>query len=133
MLGRIAVTVLNVELATTVALTARYRLGYDKPFGTAVWVGLFHGVSAFNNAGFALSSDTMISHVTDPWICLPIAVAVLFELYREARRPRRWTIHTKITVLGSAALVAGSSSSRSIVVLLICCAYLSCEPKTIAA
>jgi Trk-type K+ transport system membrane component len=52
--------------------------------------------------------------VTDPWICLPIAAAVvfgglgfpvLFELRRHFRRPRRWSLHTKLTVATTVVLV----------------------------
>ena len=45
--------------------------------GTSLWLGAFHAVSAFNNAGFALFSDNLIGFATDPWICLPIAAAVI--------------------------------------------------------
>ena len=73
-------------------LTLRFLVGYDESLGRAVWHGVFHAVSAFNNAGFALYTDNLMGFVTDPWICLPIAVAVivgglgfpvLFELRRQ--------------------------------------------------
>jgi potassium uptake TrkH family protein len=101
------------ESVTAVLLTLRFWLGYDEPFGRAAYLGLFHAVSAFNNAGFALWSDSLMGFVTDPWICLPIAAAVivgglgfpvLFELRRELR-PRRWSLHTKLTVTVSAGLL----------------------------
>jgi Trk-type K+ transport system membrane component len=52
--------------------------------------------------------------VTDPWICVPIAVAVifgglgfpvLFELRRQLGRPRQWSLHTRLTVGTTAALL----------------------------
>jgi trk system potassium uptake protein len=95
------------ESVTALILTARFAVGYDEPLDRAAYLGLFHAVSAFNNAGFALYSDSLVGFVTDPWICLPIAVAViagglgfpvLFELRRELRRPRRWSLHTRLTV-----------------------------------
>ena len=91
------------ESVTAVALTLRFLLGYDEPFGRAAYLGLFHAVSAFNNAGFALYTDNLMGFVTDPWICLPIAFAVivgglgfpvLFELRRHLARPDRWSLHT---------------------------------------
>jgi trk system potassium uptake protein TrkH len=102
------------EAATAVLLTARFWLGYDESFGRAAYHGVFHAVSAFNNAGFALWSDSLMGFVEDPWVCLPIAVAVifgglgfpvLFELRRHLGRPRRWSLHTKLTVGTSAALL----------------------------
>ncbi|MFD1718740.1 TrkH family potassium uptake protein [Georgenia deserti] len=107
-------TTIILEAAVTVILTARWMIGYGEPFGRALWLGLFHAISAFNNAGFALYSDSLMGFATDPWICVPIMLAfvlggigfpVLIELYRHLRTPRRWTLHTKITVLATAVLV----------------------------
>jgi Trk-type K+ transport system membrane component len=106
------------ELVTAVLLTGRFLVHYDEPVGRAIYHGVFHAVSSFNNAGFALYSDNLMGFTTDPWICLPIAVAVifgglgfpvLFELRRHFRRPRQWSLHTKLT-LGTytVLLVAGT-------------------------
>ncbi|MEZ0491571.1 TrkH family potassium uptake protein [Kineococcus sp. TBRC 1896] len=113
----VARTSLVVEAATAVLLAARFATGYGEPLPRALWLGVFHSVSAFNNAGFALWGDSLTRFATDPWICLPITAAVvvgglgfpvLFELRRHLRRPSRWSLHTKLTLLGSAVLlVAG--------------------------
>ena len=105
------------EAATAALLAGRFMVGYDEPFGRAVYHGVFHAVSAFNNAGFALYSDSLTGFVDDPWICLPIAAAVIFgglgfPVLLELRRqlaPRRWSLHTKLTLGTSAALLAGGS------------------------
>ncbi|HSE10614.1 MAG TPA: potassium transporter TrkG [Nocardioidaceae bacterium] len=111
------VTVL-FEVATAAVLTLRFLVGYDLPPLTAAYHGFFHAVSAFNNAGFALYSDSLMGFVSDPWICLPIAVAVifgglgfpvLFELRRHLRRPHGWSLHTKLTVTMTAVLLVGGS------------------------
>ncbi len=111
----VATVSLLVESLTAVLLTARFLIGYDEAPGTAVYHGVFHAVSAFNNAGFALYSDSLTGFATDPWVCLPIAGAVivgglgfpvLFELRRHLHRPRRWSLHTRLTVGTSAALLA---------------------------
>ena len=46
-----------VEGIAAVLLTIRFAL--DFPFWTAAYLGLFHAISAFNNAGFALFSDSL--------------------------------------------------------------------------
>lgn len=106
------------ETVTAVLLTGRFLAGYDLPFGRAAYHGVFHAVSAFNNAGFALYSDSLIGFATDPWICLPIAVAVifgglgfpvLFELRRHLHKPRQWSLHTKLTVGTSAGLLGAGT------------------------
>ncbi len=104
--GVLRVSVL-MEAVTAVVLTVRFASGYDMSPGRALYHGVFHAVSAFNNAGFALYSDSLTRYVTDPWVCLPVSVAVilgglgfpvLLEMRREFRRPRRWSLHTKLTV-----------------------------------
>ena len=97
-----------VELLTAVPLVTRFALFYDQPLGRALYLGLFHAVSAFNNAGFALFTDNLMSFATDPWICFPLGLAtilggigfpVLFELGRHLRRRVvRWSLHLRITV-----------------------------------
>ena len=71
---------------------------------------LFHSVSSFNNAGFALYTDNLIGFVSDPWICLPIAGAiilgglgfpVIMQLRKEFTRPLHWTMNTKLVLTGT--------------------------------
>jgi potassium uptake TrkH family protein len=111
---RIAATVLVCESILTAVLAGRLRSAYDYPIGEALWHGSFQAVSAFNNAGFSTFSDSLMGFATDWWINLPIMVTiiigglgfpVLFELLRRGRSPGAWSIHTRITVLGSAALL----------------------------
>lgn len=115
----VATVSLLVETVTAVALAARLVVRYDEPVPRALWLGAFHAVSAFNNAGFALYSDSLTRFATDPWVSLPVAVAVilggigfpvLFELRRNLRRPSRWTVHTKITLMGTGVLLVGGTA-----------------------
>jgi trk system potassium uptake protein len=113
-LARVALATVLFEAATFTVLTGRFRLTYMDSWGTAAWHGLFHAVSAFNNAGFALYTDSMVRFGTDGWVLVPLAVAVLagglgfpvlIELRREFRRPSTWSVHTKLTVFGSGVLL----------------------------
>ncbi len=112
---RIAVTMLAFEAVLAALLTLRFRVGYDHDWPQALWLGVFHSVTAFNNAGFALSSDNLMGFAADAWILLPICVGVivggigfpvLFELRRRWRHPRLWSVHVRLTVYGSALLLA---------------------------
>ena len=115
---RVLLVTLLFESVTALLLTIRFVVGYDEPIGRAAYLGVFHAVSAFNNAGFALFSDNLMRFVADPWICLPIALAViagglgfpvLLELRRGLLQPRRWSLHTKLTLSMTALLlVAGT-------------------------
>jgi trk system potassium uptake protein TrkH len=95
------------EALTAALLTGRFMLGYGEPFGRALYYGVFHGVSAFNNAGFVLWQDNLVRFVSDPWICLTVALAAIvgglgfpvwFELLRSWRHPRRWSLLTRLTL-----------------------------------
>nr|WP_205708950.1 potassium transporter TrkG [Kineococcus siccus] len=106
LLGVVRVSVL-VEAVTAVALTTRLHVGYGLALPSAMWEGTFLAVSAFNNAGFALRSDSMTDFVGDPWMCLPVIIAatigglgfpVLLELRRQFRLPKLWSLHTKLTL-----------------------------------
>ena len=106
------------EALTAVLLTGRFALGYDVGFVRAIELGVFHAISAFNNAGFALFSDNLIGFAADPWICLPIAAAVifgdigfpvLFELRQRLLEPRRWSLHTKLTIGMTVVLLISST------------------------
>lgn len=113
LLGVLRITLL-VESVTAVLLAARFLLGYGYGLGEAVWLGIFHSISSFNNAGFALFSDNLIGFVGDPWICLPICAAVivgglgfpvLFELRRNFRYPRKWHTNTRLVLGGTIILL----------------------------
>jgi trk system potassium uptake protein len=102
------------EVLTAMALTIRFWTGYEYSFGSAVWRGVFHAISAFNNAGFALWSDNLVGFTTDGWICVPIAFAIIagglgFPVWLELRRrfdlPERWSLHTKLMLAGTAFLI----------------------------
>jgi len=103
------------EAVAAAVLTMRFWASYDMSLGSAVYRGVFHAVSAFNNAGFALWSDSLVGFVTDGWVSLTVALAIIagslgfpvwLELWRRGVSPRRWTLHTKLTVSVTFALVA---------------------------
>lgn len=118
LISRIAIIFLTLQGATFLAITPRMWLGYDMSFGEAVYSGFFHSVSAFNNAGLSLYDDSLTRFSGDALVLLPVACAVilggigfpvLIELRRHFRLPRRWSLHTKITVAASALLFAASA------------------------
>ena len=109
---------LAIEFGVAVLLSLRFLLGYGEPLGRAVWLGVFHAVSSFNNAGFSLFTDNLIPYATDPFICLPIAAAVILgglgfpvivQLRKHLRSPMKWTMNTRLVVVGTLTLlVAGT-------------------------
>lgn len=106
------------EAVTAAFLTVRLWWAYGEPLGHAVYLGIFHGVSAFNQAGFVLFPNSLARFVTDPWITLPVAVAVisggigfpvLMQLRRHLARPGHWSLHAQITIGTTVVLLALST------------------------
>jgi trk system potassium uptake protein len=111
----VVVLSLLFEAAAAVVLAVRFWIAYDMELGSAVWRGVFHAVSAFNNAGFALWSDSLVGFATDAWVSVTVVLAVIagglgfpvwLELWRRGVSPRTWTLHAKLTVGMTFALVA---------------------------
>lgn len=108
---RLAVIVLATETTIALFLFPRFLTAYDDSAGTAAWHAIFHAVSAFNNAGFALYSDNLVPFVEDPWVMLPLCGAVIvgglgFPVVAEIVAGRKkWSVHTRITVYGTALLL----------------------------
>jgi potassium uptake TrkH family protein len=114
LVARIGLTMLVCESIIALLLAIRLWTGYGYSFGGGLWNGLFQAVSAFNNAGFSTYSDSLMGFVSDWWISLAIMVGIvvggigfplLFELLRKGRRPASWSIHTRLTVFGTAILL----------------------------
>ncbi|MEV0586660.1 potassium transporter TrkG [Nonomuraea sp. NPDC050310] len=120
--GRIARKVvlfsLSCEAVIAAVLAGRFVIGYGEPFWQALYYGVFHSIMAFNHAGFALWPDSLSQFVSDPWISLTVAAAIIvsglgfpvvFEQVRNWRHPSRWSVMTKLTVgISLALLVAGT-------------------------
>ena len=108
----------SIEAVTWLFLFPRFLFGYDYAPQDAAWYALFHSVSSFNNAGFALYSDSLTQFVGDPFICLPICAAiilgglgfpVIMQLRKEFARPLHWTMNTKLVLTGTVVLLAAGT------------------------
>ncbi len=102
------------QLFIAVILTLRLRSDYGLAWDDASWVGLFHAVSAFNNAGFSIHPDSMVRYAGDAGILMPVMIAaiiggvgfpVLHDLRHRFRDPRHWSLHTKLTLSGTLILL----------------------------
>ncbi|MET4059363.1 Trk-type K+ transport system membrane component [Arthrobacter sp. UYP6] len=112
-LGIVKISLL-IEAVVAALLASRFWLSYGRDPGEALWLGVFHAVSAFNNAGFALFSDNLVQFAADPAICLPISAAVilgglgfpvLVQLRRTLRVPRLWSLNTRLVLAGTGILL----------------------------
>lgn len=112
-----------IEGATWAFLFPRFLFGYDYSPTDAAWHALFHAVSSFNNAGFALYSDNMMGFVDDPFISLPMCAAiilgglgfpVIMQLRKEFTRPLHWSMNTRLVIWGTVVLLVGGTVYLSI-------------------
>ncbi|NOX53494.1 MAG: hypothetical protein GXP27_03480 [Planctomycetes bacterium] len=95
------------------------RNAMDMPLGSALWHALFHSVSAFCNAGFALNDDSFVRYQADPLVSLTLCgliiagglgFPVILDLWRNRRffrddYWRRLRLHSKMMLIGTAGLL----------------------------
>lgn len=114
-LGRLVRVVIMVALGCEALGTAALMTVFVPEFGWAMgtWQAMFHAISAFNNAGFSLFSDSLMGYVANPVVNLAITLmfiigglgfVVLADLYQK-RRWRTLSLHSKLMLLGSASLI----------------------------
>ncbi len=106
----------------------------DKPFGERLFLSLFHAVSAFCNAGFALTENSFVgmAHHWQVWGVVPLLIiagglgfAVLYDVgtraYEELRRrcarqpfqqrrSARLTLTSRIVLVTTAVLLVGGTA-----------------------
>jgi len=110
-----AIAKITVLVESTIALILFAHLATvdDISVGRAAYSSIFHGISAFNNAGISLYSDSLSRFVDDPLVVFPITAAfvigglgfpILVE-FRRRVRPRKWSLHTRITISATVALI----------------------------
>ena len=109
---KILSVVLIVESAGALILTYKFSQNFE--FDDALWYGIFHSVSAFNNAGFSLFTDNMIGYKSDTLVLGVISFLIILgglgyfvviELHENRKFSKRITIHTRIVVIGTIFLI----------------------------
>jgi Trk-type K+ transport system membrane component len=120
------------EALLFIFLFYRFFTEYGYDFQDAVGHGAFHAISAFNNAGFALYSDSLMSFARDSWIIVPIFVGafmgslgfpVLAEVWDRIKNstnkllgrkfvflPVQWSLNSRIILWASLVLVVGGTA-----------------------
>jgi trk system potassium uptake protein len=119
---RIALFTLASELIGAVVLSISFMAGPEAgprwhPLG--IWWGIFHSISAFNNAGFDLTGGFQsLIPFRDDWVVLLTVGTLLllgglgFAVVGDAVARRRWTrmaLETKLVLATTAALLVGGT------------------------
>jgi trk system potassium uptake protein TrkH len=117
------------------AVLLSLRFSSEFPWPHAAYLGLFHSVSAFNNAGFSLFPTSLIAYQRDWVINLLVTVLAIigglgFIVYRDLirfakREVYRLTVHSWMVLTITAGLLVGG--------MLAFWALEGGNPKTIAS
>lgn len=117
LLVTIAVSMIAIELLVTLLFLPRV-LPESDGFLDALWISAYFSVMTFTNTGFVLSPNGFDPFVTDPWFLSVMMVSVflgaigfpvIYVVARNFKRPRRWSLHTKLTLTTTLILfVAGA-------------------------
>jgi trk system potassium uptake protein TrkH len=112
-LKSVLLSTLIIESLGTLILFVRFS--QDIPWAQALYTSVYHAVSAFNNCGYSLFSDSLISYQGDWIVNLTIMVLlilggigfiVLHELAAQWKgSQRKVSVHTKIALITTAFLI----------------------------
>ena len=118
------VALVTVVLEGLGAILLTLRFAQDMAWDHALYAGIFHSISAFNNAGFALFSDSLLSYQTDIALNLIVTILVVlgsigFFVFQDAwenitRKRFRFQTHTKLVVLVTLVLLMTGTLSLTI-------------------
>lgn len=84
----------------------------DLGWKNSIWQAIFYTISAFNNAGFALSSDSLMPYVSDPIVNFTITLLFItgglgFSVWLEIWQKKRWKAlspYSKLMLAGTLTL-----------------------------
>lgn len=103
-------------------LAMAFVLVPDYGWADGLWQATFHSISAFNNAGFSLFSDSLMGFVNEPLILFTISLqfiiaglgfAVLSDILLHGKW-RNFSLHTRLMLTGTVALIVVSCLSYGV-------------------
>jgi len=116
-----AIFVLTVVIEGIGALLLAFAFVPDFGLARGLYYALFHSVSAFCNAGFALFEDSLIGYRNHSLVNLTIMGLIilggigflvmkeLLDLFQVKRKRRRLSLHTKLVLLTTCILIFGGA------------------------
>lgn len=112
------ISTLIIESLGTLILFVRFLADY--PLGRAFYLGLYHAVSAFNNCGYSLFSNNMMSYQGDWTINLTMMLLIIlggigfivqYEVFMKFRgKQKRLSVHTRIVLLMTGILLLAGAA-----------------------
>ncbi|WP_080834021.1 TrkH family potassium uptake protein [Cohnella massiliensis] len=114
---KVVLYALTIEAVGSLLYAIRFM--EEMSLGRALYYGIFHGVSVFNNAGFDLFGDfrSMSDYVSDPYmnvisiiliLCGSLGFVVLADLVEWPQR-KRLSLHSKVVLSVTVLLFVGGA------------------------
>lgn len=109
----VAISALVIEAAVALLIFPRMLIA-GVPVLEALWESIYISAMAFTNTGFLPTSEGLAPYAQDFWflsalmigvIAGAIGFPVIYVLSRNMRKPKRWSLHVKITLLTFALLL----------------------------
>lgn len=103
----VAISALAIEAIVAILLFPRMLLAGESVL-EAAWQSIYVSAMAFTNTGFLPTSEGLTPYAGDVWFLTvlmlgvgagAIGFPVIYVLSRNLRRPRRWSLHVKLTLL----------------------------------
>ncbi|USK57824.1 TrkH family potassium uptake protein (plasmid) [Cytobacillus solani] len=100
----------TIEIMAMLILAIRWVPEYG--WGKGMYYSFFHSISAFNNAGFSIWSDSLMQYVGDPLVNLVITFlfiiggigfTVLMDIWHK-RNYKKLSLHSKLMIVGTFVL-----------------------------
>jgi trk system potassium uptake protein TrkH len=114
---RILIFTAVIEAAGALLLSIRFS--FDMPIGKAIYFGIFHSISMFNNAGFDIMGNftSLTAYVEDPVVTLTVSSLIIlggigFIVMNEVveyKQTKRLSLHTKVVLMSTFLLLAGGA------------------------
>jgi Trk-type K+ transport system membrane component len=114
LLMTVALSLLVIEGIIAALLLPRILLE-GVPFFEALYESVYFSVMAFTNTGFAPTADGILPYSNDYWFLSVIMLGVflgavgfpvIYVLMRNVKRPKRWSVHVKLTLTTTILLFA---------------------------
>lgn len=113
-----SIVVLTIAIELVGATILAWSFAQTMSLGDAIYNGIFHAVSAFNNAGFDLFTTSLIDYNNDPIVMLCImalltiggmGLLVWENAIQHGVQVARWSLHTKIVMVTTIVLLVVGS------------------------
>jgi len=123
LLGRVILYTAIIEALGAVPLFVRFA--FDYPLLYALYAAVFHSIAAFCNAGFSVFKKNLADYPNDPVVNLVIMGLIVFgglgfyvleelragTMARLRGRRWRWSLHSRVVVVTTAALILGGAAA----------------------